>query len=276
MSILIVGGSGHLGSRLVRLAHAAGHSVTATYTTRPQSGPEARWSPVDLRIPDQIAAVIAATRPSIVINAASGGADWATTADGAAHVAVAAKAHGCRLVHVSSDAVFSGTRVRYDEDALPDPVTPYGAAKAAAETAVQALDPAAVVARTSLIIGDGDSKHEEFVHALAMRHRAGVLFTDVVRCPVYVGDLAAALLEVAAGGHAGIVHLAGADAVSRYELGRLIARRAGHDPSDLPHGRRAQTGPGAALDVRLDGARTQGLLGTRLRGAREFLRRPHG
>jgi dTDP-4-dehydrorhamnose reductase len=40
-------------------------------------------------------------------------------------------------------------------------VTPYGAAKAAAETAVKCVIPDAVIARTSLIVGDGDSKHEK-------------------------------------------------------------------------------------------------------------------
>jgi dTDP-4-dehydrorhamnose reductase len=48
-------------------------------------------------------------RPDAVINAAYRQSDWATTADGAAHVALAAAAAGARLVHVSSDAVFSGT-----------------------------------------------------------------------------------------------------------------------------------------------------------------------
>ncbi|MEU0571925.1 sugar nucleotide-binding protein [Nonomuraea sp. NPDC005983] len=272
MSILIVGGSGHLGSRLVRLAHAAGQTVAATYTTRPSGSAGVRWLPVDLRISDQIAAAIDATRPSIVINASSGGSDWATTADGAARVATAARARGCRLVHVSSDAIFSGASVCYDEDCLPDPITPYGAAKAAAETAIRALDPSAAIARTSLIIGDGDSKHEKFVHALATKQRGGGLFTDDIRCPVYAGDLAAALLEIAVSDHAGIVHLAGVDAVSRHELGMLIARRDGYDPSTLPRSRRAQTGTAGALDVRLDGTRTQEQLNTRLRGAREFLR----
>lgn len=270
MSVLIVGGSGHLGSRLVRLACAAGETVTATYATRP-GGDGVRWLPVDVRVPDQIAVAIDATRPHVVVNASSGGADWATTAEGAARVAIAARKRGCRLVHVSSDAVFSGTDVHYDEDCLPDPITPYGAAKAAAETAIRALDPSAVIARTSLIIGDGDSKHEELVHALAAKRRQGVLFTDDVRCPVYAGDLAAALLEVAACDHAGVVHLAGTDALSRHELGILIARRDGYDPNALPHGRRTQTDAPAALDVRLDSTRTQEHLNTRLRGAREFL-----
>jgi hypothetical protein len=53
-----------------------------------------------------------------------------------------------------------------------------------------------VIARTSLIIGDGDSGHERQVHALSTGEPIGVLFTDDVRCPVHVADLAAALLEL--------------------------------------------------------------------------------
>lgn len=85
--------------------------------------------------------------PSVVVNASSGGADWAVTADGAIRVAPAAAEQGCRLVHVSSDAVFSGARVRYDERCLPDPPTPYGAAHAAGETAVGCRAPSLPVPR---------------------------------------------------------------------------------------------------------------------------------
>jgi dTDP-4-dehydrorhamnose reductase len=174
-------------------------------------------------------------------------------------------------VHVSSDAVFSGLAGRYDETSAPDPTTPYGAAKAAAETAVKGLEPAAVIARTSLIIGNGDSSHETFVRSLASGTTTGVLFTDDVRCPVHVTDLAPALLELADSPHAGIHHVAGADAVSRHELGLLIARRDGLDAAGLQPGRRARIGPPGPLDVRLDCTLTQSRLTTRLRGAREFL-----
>lgn len=105
--------------------------------------------------------------------------------------AVAAASAGARLMHVSSDAVFSGAAIHYDETANPDPTTPYGAAKAAAETAVRAIIPTAVIARTSLIIGDQDSPHERQVHACASGAE-GVPFTDDMRCPVHVADLAAA------------------------------------------------------------------------------------
>ncbi|MGI5161549.1 sugar nucleotide-binding protein [Microbispora sp. CA-102843] len=219
MRILIVGGSGFLGNELVRQSATDGHVVAATCLTRPGTAAGVDWLPLDVRDRTAVVDLVGAFSPDVVVNAAFRQSDWVTTAVGAAHVAVATSASGGRLVHVSSDAVFSGKAVTYAEDRVPDPVTPYGAAKAAAEVAVQVISPTAVIARTSLIIGNGDSPHEGLVHSLAAGGRHGVLFTDDVRCPVHVRDLAAALLELASSDRAGIHHVAGADAVSRYELG---------------------------------------------------------
>lgn len=274
VEVLVVGGSGFLGGELARQALAAGHRVAATYATRPGDLAGVAWHAVDVRDRARVGELVAAVRPDAVVNAAYRKDDWATTADGAAHVAVAAAAAGARLVHVSSDAVFSGAAVHYAESAVPDPASPYGAAKAAAETAVAAVCPAAVIARTSLIIGDGGSAHERWVHDLVAGRAAGVLFTDEVRCPVHVADLAAALLELAASELSGVHHVAGPDAVSRHELGTLIARRDGLDPAALSAGR--SPGPPRPVDVRLDCTATRARLRTELRGAREFLRRPAG
>ncbi|WP_026416481.1 sugar nucleotide-binding protein [Actinomadura oligospora] len=272
MRVLVVGGSGFLGSEVARQALDAGHEVAATYKTRPTDGVGAEWHALDVRDRRQVADLVAAGEPDLVVNAAFRQDDWASTADGAAHVAVAAASVGARLVHVSSDAVFSGRAVRYDETSVPDPTTSYGAAKAAAETAIKAISPAAVIARTSLIIGDGGSVHERRVHALVAGRDDGVLFTDDVRCPVHVGDLAAALLELASAGQGGVCHVAGADAVSRHELGVLIARRDGLDVGAVPSGRRGDVGLRGPVDIRLDCTVTQRRLRTRLRGARQFLR----
>ncbi|MBN6055930.1 sugar nucleotide-binding protein [Nonomuraea sp. RK-328] len=272
MRLLIVGGSGFLGGELARRAIAEGHTVAATFLTRPGDAPDVGWSPLDVRDRAAVADLVSALAPDVVVNAAYRKADWTSTANGAAHVALAVAAVGGRLVHVSSDAVFSGEAVTYAEDRVPDPVSPYGAAKAAAEVAAQAIVPGAVVVRTSLIIGAGRSGHEAFVRALATGRRRGVLFTDDVRCPVHVEDLAAALLELAGSERRGIHHVAGADAVSRYELGCLVARRDGLDPSRLARGRRADADVHGPLDVRLDCTATQRFLRTRLRGAREFVR----
>ncbi|MCZ4507537.1 sugar nucleotide-binding protein [Streptomyces sp. ActVer] len=277
MKVLIIGDSGFLGTELVRQATSAGWETAATYCSRPggiAGVAGASWYRLDLRSAGHIDEVLAAVAPSTVIDATSGGSDWAVTADGSIRVAMAAMRRGCRLVHVSSDAVFSGSRIRYAESCLPDPLTPYGAAKAAAETAVRLLAPTAAVARTSLIIGHGGSRgsvHERLVHALAAGAHDGVLFTDDIRCPVHAEDLASALLELAVSDQAGMFHLAGADALSRHELGILIARRDGLDAARLPAGRRADSLVPGPLDVRLDSGATQERIRTRLRGAGEFL-----
>ncbi|MCY0942383.1 SDR family oxidoreductase [Streptomyces antarcticus] len=274
MTVLIIGGSGFLGTELLRQARAAGRSTAATFNSRPSETSGTLWHHLDLHAPGRLEEVLDVVQPSVVINASSRNSDWAVTAEGPGHLARSTARRGIRFVHVSSDAVFSGSRgSAYVEASLPDPVTPYGAAKGAAETAVRLLHPGAVVARTSLIIGDGGSSHERLVHELATGTGTGALFTDDVRCPVHVADLAAALLELTASDTAGTLHLAGCEPLSRYELGVLIARRDGLDPSLLPAGRRADTRLPGALDVRLDIGATQQRLTTRLRGAREFLGR---
>ncbi len=105
MTVLVVGGGGFLGAELVRQASAAGHRVAATFATRPCDGPEATWYEVDLRVGDRVEEIVASLAPCVVINASSGGADWAVTADGSVRLAMAGAKYGCRLVHVSSDAV---------------------------------------------------------------------------------------------------------------------------------------------------------------------------
>lgn len=270
MKVLITGGAGFLGRELVRQAVAAGNEVAATYLSGPGDA-DVAWHALDVRYRRDVTACVTRVQPDVVVHAAFRQRDWVTTADGAAHVAAAAAEVDARLVHVSSDAVFSGNAASYDETAVPDPVYPYGAAKAAAETAVKVMHPRAILARTSLIIGDGGSPHESFVHALAAGQHDGALFTDDLRCPVHRGDLAAALLELAASDHVGVCHVTGADGVSRYELGQLIARRDGLDAESLRRGRRTDQDIPGPVTVRLDCSATQRLLRTKLRGAREFL-----
>lgn len=265
--LLVTGASGYLGGVLAVRAAAAGWSMTGTCLTAVAGPGLVR---LDVRDRDAVLAVLRQVRPSAVVHAAAAYGDWATTADGSAHLALAARDVGARLVHVSSDALFPGSPDPYDEQATPAPVYAYGAAKAAAETAVRAVSPRAVVVRTSLIVGDGRSPHERHVREL-LAGADGVLFTDAIRCPVHVHDLADALLELASGDYAGVLHVAGTHAVSRHQLGVLVALRDGRDPATLRAAARAELGSVIPGEVRLSVARAQDLLRTRLRGVEEFL-----
>lgn len=268
MRVLVVGGSGFLGREVCRRAVQVGFSVVGTFHSGDVAVPGVEAHRLDVTDRAAVRELVARVRPDAVVGTPYRYGDWAVTADGAAHVAVAAAGAGARLVHVSSDALHAGRPTPYADDDAPTPVNAYGAAKAAAETAVRAIDPGAALVRTSLILGEGSKQVALCREALAGR---AVLFSDMIRCPIDVTDLADAVLELVGGDHAGPLNVAGADAVSRAELGLLVARHFGLDAAGLKTTTSAAAGQAGPTDVRLDCARATGLLRTRLRGARELL-----
>jgi dTDP-4-dehydrorhamnose reductase len=269
--LLVTGASGFLGGALVARAAAAGWDVAGTAHTRP-SGSDVV---VDVRDAAAVDAVVRAAAPDAVIHTAyvqRGEAAMAVNAQGAAHVAAAARAAGARLVHVSTDAIFAGDgdRPLVEEDAAA-PVTAYGATKAAAEPLVAAAHPGALLARTSLLLGGPGhepSPHERLALAAARGEEDVAFFSDEIRSPIQVGDLAAALVAlVAMEDVTGPLHLGGADAVSRLELARLVVAAAGGDVTAL---RGAPAPPGRPRYCPMDSSRAARLVPVRLRGAREI------
>ncbi|MET0418274.1 MAG: SDR family oxidoreductase [Actinoplanes sp.] len=259
----MVGASGYLGSEVARQASAAGHVVVGTATTG-----KAGHVPVDVTDRRAVRALIAAVQPKVVVNTVWG--SWRVSADGAANVAAEAARVGARLVHISTDAVFAGRPTPYAEADPPEPVTLYGAGKAAAETAVTAIDPTAVIVRTSLIVGTDESKQIRLVLDMMSGSQPGRLFVDEIRCPVHVADLAGAVLELADSRFAGVLNVAGPEAISRADLGLLVARRRGLDETTVPTGRSADSGLGPRpLDVRLDITLARRVLRTPLRPVSE-------
>lgn len=277
--LLITGGTGYLGQMLVRLAGAAGWQVVATYCQQQpwsQSNIPVEWVALDVRDPAATAAVVAAAQPVVVIHTAFRQYEpdlYAVTARGAGAVAAAAAQAGARLVHLSSDVVFDGKLARaYREDDPLSPINDYGQAKADAEQFVLTAAPAAVIVRTSLIYGFTPlDRHTRFVFDLIDGVQSGQLFRDEIRCPVLVDDLAAALLELAAGTFRGVLHVAGSDRLSRYEFGVLLARFHGRDPARLQAGLAAASGLPRPLDCALDLSRSAHVLHTQPRGATQVL-----
>jgi dTDP-4-dehydrorhamnose reductase len=256
--LLVTGGSGYLGRELLRRS--------------PEAVGAARGAGLrlDVRDADAVRAALDSLRPAAVIHTAYRQDDRATTLDGAVNVARAAASQGARLIHLSSDLVFDGEKgAPYTEEDEPGPITAYGRDKADAEAAVREAHPGALVVRTSLLYGGAEPGPQE---RLAADPEAR-FFTDEIRSPVQVGDLAAALLELAGTERAGILHLGGADALSRHELARLLAP----DPERVRAATLAESGLVRPRDCTLSSARAAALLRTRLRGAREVLegRRAH-
>lgn len=242
----ITGATGYLGRELARRL------------------PDADTTRIEVRDADAVAAHLRRLRPELVLHTAyrqEGAEAGATNVEGAGNVACAAAPVGARLVHLSTDVVFDGRKgAPYVEEDEPSPITPYGRTKAEAERRVAAAHPEALIVRTSLIVGGPGAEPSK--HERAAVDPRNVFYTDEIRSPVQVGDLASALLELAALEVAGPLHVAGADAVSRHELAALVAGRpvAG-----------APAPPGRPLDCTLDSRRAQAMIHTRLRGVRSFL-----
>lgn len=258
MRVFVTGLGGYLGRTIAALESDAigiagryGSALTPSVTAG------------DVRDADAVAAALDAAQPEAVIHTAyvqDGPDARSTNVDGSAVVARAARERGLRLVHVSTDVVFSGALGRpIREDDPVDPITDYGRTKADAEAAVRAAHPDVLIVRTSLIYGGAEpSNHERRALDPAM-----TFYEDEIRCPTAAPDLAAALLELARRPEiTGPLHVAGTDAVSRLEFARLIA-------GDSVRG--SARPPGRPGDLRLDCSTARALLRTRLRGVREVL-----
>jgi dTDP-4-dehydrorhamnose reductase len=249
--LFITGLAGLLGGELA--ARADGWSVAGSIFERP-GPPRVEATRVDVR--DEPALRAALRGADVVVHTAYRQDDESVTVDGAAIVARCAPG---RLIHLSTDVIFSGALGRpLREEDMPDPVTDYGRWKARAEELILAARPDALLIRASLMYrGDGSTRHEQLARDPSMS-----FYDDELRSPVQVGDLAAAILELATFDVAGPLHVAGADGLSRLEFARLIAG---------PSVRGGPRPPGRPGDCRLDSSRAQSLLRTRLRGAREVL-----
>lgn len=244
--MFVTGGSGFLGRHIVN-----GPASQAWEVIAPGSGS------ADLRHRDTILAMVHDWKPTVVIHAAYRKGDRAAIVDASANVAEAAESVGARLVHVSSDAIFAGQIAAYTELDPPSPVTDYGRDKADAEAAVALVDPGAVIVRTSLIYGGDDlSVHERAVRDAIDERTSTAFFTDEIRSPVFVGDLAASLVDLASMPEvSGPLHLGGPDALSRAELAVMTARRHGWDESRLKFSSIAESGLTRSTKVVLDSGR---------------------
>lgn len=126
----------------------------------------------------------------------------------------------------STDLVFNGRRPPYAEDDPVSPICTYGEQKVAAEKGILACHPQAAVCRMPLMFGPAPPANGSFMQptlAALRSDRPLKLFVDEIRTPISAKSAADGILALL-GRTSGILHLGGAESISRYELGRLVAR----------------------------------------------------
>ncbi|HUA64863.1 MAG TPA: NAD(P)-dependent oxidoreductase [Alphaproteobacteria bacterium] len=179
-----------------------------------------------------------------------------------------------QFVFFSSDLVFDGRKGHYREIDIPNPLHLYGETKVAAEQIVL-KNPRHLVLRTSINGGISTSGNRGFNEQLWQALESGrgmTLFTDEFRCPIFAGETARAVWQLTEHACAGIVHVAGAEKLSRYEIGQLMVKRRPKLNAAIEPGlARDFPGPPRALDASLDISKAQKLLAKPLPGLTEWL-----
>jgi dTDP-4-dehydrorhamnose reductase len=178
------------------------------------------------------------------------------------------------FVFFSTDLVFNGRKGNYVETDAVNPIHVYGETKAAAELIVL-RNPHHIVVRTSLNGGTSRAGNRGFNENLRLAWQAGQmmnLFTDEFRCPIFAGETARAVWELVNQERTGLFHVAGAEKLSRWQIGQLIAARWPQFNPKITPGL-AENFPGLprALDTSLNITKVQKVLSVPLPGLGEWL-----
>lgn len=249
MKLVVTGASGFLGREVCLAALRRGHEVLALGGSRAPTVPGvARARTFDLCAEAALEGLILEEFPHAIVHCAAFPTIEACQADPARAKTLNTEVPmklaqlcfhlGAKLVHLSTDTVFDGVTGGYQHTDRPAPLNLYGETKAAAEVEVMRYGREhAAVLRTSPIIGNspgGDRGLHERLFAAWKEGRATSLFTDEIRQPVEVSNLADVTVELCERPNlSGLYHWAGTEAMSRHEIGVRIARHFGLDAEAL-------------------------------------------
>ncbi len=229
--LLITGGSGFVGGHLLQQAQHH-YETHATFLSHRMADSGAVQHRIDLAQVEQLEHLLAEIQPEIIIHtAAISQPDFCEQHQEQTHavnvvttdaLARWSARHQARLIFTSTDMVFDGQRGMYRESDSPSPISAYARSKVAAEQVLLQQHRNCVVARVALVYGLNLVRPTSFFEKMLLDLKAGksvTLFYDQFRSPIWVNNLAAALLELAENHFVGIIHLGGSERISRWEFG---------------------------------------------------------
>ena len=229
VKLLITGASGQLGTDLVLSAQKSGHEVIA-----------ASHNDLDITDISQVGRVVGEANVDAIIHAAAWTAvdacesdsqkAMAVNRDGTANIVSVAREYGARVIYISTDYVFDGTKsTPYTESDLPNPQSVYGASKLAGEQQIDLTTDQIV--RISWVCGEHGANMVKTILRLAASNPTLTFVNDQIGSPTFTSDAAPAIVELATSDSAGIWHLTNQGSTSWFGFARDVLSAAGQDPN---------------------------------------------
>ena len=275
---LVLGASGLLGHTLCSHLAASGEHAVGVAHSHDVGVPGVVELQLDLTDEDAIDACIGRWQPDVIVNAsgltnvdaceADPLAAHRLHVDASAGVARAVQAAGSRLVHISTDHLWDGSRANVTEDTPPAPLNVYARTKWEGERVVLEEAPGALVVRTNFF-GHGRAWRPSFSDLILSSARRGEIFrafTDVHFTPIEMTLLSAAIVDLVGVQAAGVMHVAGSERISKFDFARRLLGAAGFDEA-MVEGRSVATAGLAAprpLDMSLGTDKAAAVLGRAL------------
>jgi len=242
--VLITGVHGFVGQHVVRLfIDESKHDLVLTAREAETLFADINEEPrvhayyqMDVTNRNQVREVIQAVRPDVIVNCAgfvkvdeaeiNREQCWKANVSAVEHLCEAARKVDARIVHLSSDYVFDGTKAPYTETDPPHPVNYYGRTKLASENVLKTSGIDHTIIRTSFIYGAAQHANANFALYLLHANQAGEVIeapTDLAAAPTLVDDLALAIVRIAERRRFGLYNVAGPEIMSRYEFAIKVA-----------------------------------------------------
>lgn len=158
------------------------------------------------------------------------GGAWVVNVGGTQNIVVAAQKTGKRVVYISTDFVFDGTKEFYTEDDLPNPINWYATTKYEGEKVVEKSGLSWVIIRIAYPYRSYFREKKDFVRKILEKMRnGGKIFavSDHIVTPTFIDDIAISLDLILRKDVVGIYHVVGSQSLTTYEAAKLIAKTFG-------------------------------------------------
>jgi dTDP-4-dehydrorhamnose reductase len=247
MRILVTGANGLLGQKLIELLVAKPdcYVIATAKSNLIATLPRGEFHSLDITNASEIESVVSKTKPDVIINtAAMTQVDqceaekekcWTANVTAVELLVKACEALKVRLIHVSTDFIFDGTRGPLDETEKPNPLSYYGESKLAAEVAIQKSNINWAILRTVLVYGiTKDMSRSNIVLWVKKSLEDGKtinVVNDQWRTPTLAEDLAIGCYLAAVKKAKGVYNISGEEMMTPYDIAIRTAEFFGLDKS---------------------------------------------